>query len=360
VNNLDVSNSNTPGVIDPTNPAFSTFFRGVGRIDGYGSFVLAAISNAYGGNNGRAAIYANRASDPSLFYTVGNSNNGSGTPTNVVTSTGLEVMVPGATFGSGPYCTVTVFIGSCPVMVDPNLVTNVGDKAGKDSNFRGIAIAPGANGNLYITKGSGSNGIDTVYVVTPPVGSLPTLLDAPVTAIAVAPGFPTAPAKTAGIANIYPFGLWFANATTLYVADEGDGVIADAAKSTYAGLQKWTFNGKQWSMQYVLQSGLNLGQQYSVSGYPSSLNPAPDGLRNLTGRVNGDGTVTIWAITSTISANGDQGADPNQLVTINDTIAATGPNPPAGETFSVVRTAAFGEVLRGVSLAPGTSSLATQ
>jgi hypothetical protein len=33
----------------------------------------------------------------------------------------------------------------------------------------------------------------------------------------------------------------------------------------------------------------------------------------LTGKVNRDGTVTIFAITSTISGSGDHGADPNRL-----------------------------------------------
>jgi hypothetical protein len=76
------------------------------------------------------------------------------------------------------------------------------------------------------------------------------------------------------------------------------------------------------------------------------------GLRNLTGRVNRDGTVTIWAITSTVSGNGDQGADPNKLVMIKDKLAATAL--PAGESFTTLRTASFAEVLRGVSFTPGT------
>jgi hypothetical protein len=37
---------------------------------------------------------------------------------------------------------------------------------------------------------------------------------------------------------------------------------------------------------------------------------ATDGLRNITGVVNGDGTATIYAITSTVIGNGDQGAEP--------------------------------------------------
>jgi hypothetical protein len=81
--------------------------------------------------------------------------------------------------------------------------------------------------------------------------------------------------------------------------------------------------------------------------------PATDGLRNITGIVNSDGTVTIYAITSTISGSGDQGADPNRLVAITDTVSAMGPRPPAGESFKVLKTAYFGEVLRGVSWTPG-------
>jgi len=81
-------------------------------------------------------------------------------------------------------------------------------------------------------------------------------------------------------------------------------------------------------MAYVLQNGLNLGQAYTIANYPSSINPATDGLRNITGKVNGDGTVTIWAVTSTVSANGDQGADPNMLVSITDTLATLPPPAP--------------------------------
>jgi hypothetical protein len=107
---------------------------------------------------------------------------------------------------------------------------------------------------------------------------------------------------------------------------------------------------------------LNLGVPYTVPGYPAGNNaatglpwaPATDGLRNLTGRVNEDGTVTIWAITSTISGNGDTGADPNKLVAITDSLGNLDPTIASHETFYVVREAGFGEVLRGVAFAPGT------
>jgi hypothetical protein len=127
-------------------------------------------------------------------------------------------------------------------------------------------------------------------------------------------------------------------------------------------LQKWVFNDTtgSWTLAYTLQAGLGLGAPYTVKGYPTGNNsltnlpwsPATDGLRNITGRVDHDGTATIWAITSTVSGSGDQGADPNRLVMISDKLAAT--TLPTGESFTTVRTAGFGEVLRGVSFTPGT------
>lgn len=182
-------------------------------------------------------------------------------------------------------------------------------------------------------------------------------------------GFPTQLAKTS--TSSFPFGVWFANANTLYVADEGNGTatynpatntFTAAAAQTTAGLQKWVLNSGTWTLAYVLQAGLQLGTPYTIDNYPTGNNPATglpwspatDGLRNLTGRVNEDGTATIWAITSTVSGSGDQGADPNKLVAITDNLAAT--SLPAGEQFKTVQTARFAEVLRGVSFTPGTDA----
>jgi hypothetical protein len=111
-------------------------------------------------------------------------------------------------------------------------------------------------------------------------------------------------------------------------------------------------------MLYVLQDGLNIGVLYSVANYPTSLNPATGGCRNITGRHNHDGTVTIYAITSTVSANGDQGADPNKLVQVSDILSAT--TLPRGDGqwgksvghFETLRAAEAGEVFRGVAFGP--------
>jgi hypothetical protein len=113
-------------------------------------------------------------------------------------------------------------------------------------------------------------------------------------------------------------------------------------------------------MAYVLQDGLNVGVPYSVENYPTALNPATDGCRNITGRHNHDGTATIFAVTSTVSASGDQGADPNLLVKVTDRLDTT--TLPTGDGdndrddhlghFKVIRAAKYGEVLRGVDFAP--------
>ncbi len=344
LNSIDVSNANTPGVYDPTNPAGGSFYRAVVQVGANGA-IQVTPTNAYSGNNGRAAALAG-----GLYYMVGNANNGASTPANVVASAGAQIATPGQAATTAP-----TEIGTFSITQVTNPATGMpyaADKLGKDNNFRGLTIF---NNTMYFTKGSGSNGINTVYQVGP-AGTLPTLATAANAVITVLPGFPTVLAKAATSTSIYPFGIWFANATTLYVADEGDGVAADAATAPNAGLQKWSLVSGTWQLDYVLQKGLNLGVPYTVANLPTSLNPATDGLRNITGRVNSDGTVTIYGVTSTVSANGDQGADPNKLVMINDVLSNLTATGAASEAFTVVKSANAGEVLRGVSLTPSKTS----
>jgi hypothetical protein len=384
VNALDVSNSNTPLVVDPTNPVGVEYPRAVARVDRFGNFTFTA-TNAYSGNNGRAAIL-NDNDGAGFYYTAGNAGNGSNPqPDGVVLGAGAQLIYPTdeAESKQDP---------GMPTPLASFSVTQLGDKAdkiGKDDNFRGLTIY---NNVVYLTKGSGSNGVNTVYFVdttgkacpggiglpsssaqlpTQPLTYNPAKL--PTTGLptnmCILAGLPTSSNKTTTPTH-YPFGVWFANADTLYVADEGDGYASDstlythAAAQTNAGLEKWVFNHstQQWTLAYVLQTDLGLGMPYTVPGYPQGTNsattlpwaPATDGLRNLTGRVNPDGTVTLWAITSTVSGGGDTGADPNRLVAITDVLNNTSTTLAAKERFFVVKQAGFAEVLRGVSFTPGT------
>ena len=391
VNALDVSNSNTPAVVDPTNPVSQSNFRVVAEVDEHGHFHFTK-TNAYSGNNGRAAIL-NDKNGASLLYTTGNAGNGGNPqPNGIIIGAGAQIL-------SAERTPLAAQNPGLPTPVGSFSITQLGlkaDKVGKDTNFRGLTIS---NNVVYTTKGSGGNGINTVYFIdttgfnaagqplacpngvglpgaTASLPNAPIFFDATVLQtkgvtpynMCILKGFPTNLAKAT---TSFPFGVWFADAKTLYVTDEGDGTntfdpvagtYTAAGKQTGAGLQKWVFDNSlgTWQLAYVMQAGLNLGVPYDVAGYPTIVNPATglpfppatDGLRNLTGRVNHDGTVTIWAITSTVSGGGDQGADPNKLVKITDNLAAT--SLPAGENFTTIDAAGFGEVLRGVSFTPGT------
>jgi hypothetical protein len=368
-NIFDVSNGNTPGLIDPTNAAVGQYYRSVGEVDAHGHLMITE-GNAYSGDNGRGAVKGG-----SLYYLVGNDNSGNLSKSQVKTTivgqelvndTGAELLVPGQTPPVPPNVTK---IGKFDIsqVIDPLTgAAYASDKPGKDDNYRGITIY---NNTLYITKGSGGNGINTVYQVGAqgvlPSGDAATLAKVPIT---ILPGFPTTlaagadPTTGATTPVLYPFGVWFANASTLYVCDEGDGTLVSPAVNgnvattdaqTTAGVQKWILLNGAWQMAYVLNSGLHIGFPYSVEDYPTALNPATGGCRNMTGQVNHDGTVTIYAVTSTISPSGDQGADPNKLVKVTDVLKAT--NLPSGEGlghFKTIRSAKSGEVLRGVSFAP--------
>ncbi len=381
---IDVSNSNTPAVVDPTNPVGESDYRAVAQVDQHGKFRFT-ITNAYSGNNGRAAIL-NNSNGANVLYAAGNAGNGGNPqPDGIIVGAGAQILIP----------EVKAMVAQAPGLPTPVASFNItqlgdaADKIGKDTNFRGLTIFDNV---LYYTKGSGGNGVNTVYFVdttgtvctnTNGVGLPATSANLPTASLAYDPavlqtlgldpnnmcilkGFPTAlKTKTS-----FPFGLWFADANTLYLADEGNGdntysaaagEYTKAAAQKTAGLQKWTFdvNLGEWKLAYTLQAGLALGVPYTIANYPVGNNPATglpwapatDGLRNITGRVNGDGTVTVWGITSTVSGNGDQGADPNQLVAITDVLANVSG---AGESFTIVRSAGYGEVLRGVSFTPGT------
>ena len=388
---IDVSNTNTPGAVDATNPDTGTNYRSIAQLTDAGGFSFTN-TNVYSGNNGRAAILD---AATGRYFAVGNGGNGSNPePQGVVQGTGLQLV--GEATGSQASQTpgATTPLGSFNV----TQLGGAADKSAKDDNFRGVTVS---NGVVYVTKDSGSNGVDTVYfldttgtactngVGVPAAGAaLPTAattLPAYSTSntalglttknpglapenLCILRGFPTTLASSSS-ATDFPSAIWFASPTTAYVADEGSGTntysattgtYTAAAASTTAGLQKWVLNTttQTWSLAYTLQSGLNLGQPYTVAGYPTGTNsgaggtnlpwaPANDGLRNLAGHVNPDGSVTLWASTATVSGSGDQGGDPNALVSITDQPAAAAPA--VGEAFQTAVAPTSGTVVRGVT-----------
>ena len=361
-NTLDASNSNTPLVPDPTSPdQTGPFNRVFSDLNANGDWTFTD-SNSFSGDNGRAVLLNNATN---TFYAAGNSNSGTTSTQNPITLSGgaqgaAESFESQADQGSGSAFTR---LG--------NFTYKSTDKFGKDTNFRGLTIF---NNVVYYSKGSGSNGTNSVYFIDTtgkacsspngvglpqPGATLPTLSGAPVPLgyqMCVLKGFNDLSAKGSSAPNIFPFGIWFTNPDsngnpqTVYVADEGPGVpssgspYAGASSDTNAGLEKWSFANGQWNYDYTIQAGLNLGQPYTVPGYPTGDNNLPDGtgepwapatggLRNISGQVNSDGSVTIYATTSTVSGGGDAGADPNEVVKVTDQPGALSPG---NESFSVI------------------------
>lgn len=358
-NTLDVSNSNTAAVFDSTNPVGSTYARAIGNVNLSTGALQVTTVNAYSGNNGRAAVQVN-----GQYYMVGNAGNGSATGTvlsQLSDVTGVQRIAVGSSGNTTAIGAVQGTFGSATgyqhgfslaQLADPaNPGKNyAADKTGKDDNLRGMTVF---KDTLYVTKGSGSNGVNTVYQVGAK-GALANggVLDANA-AITILPGFNKISEKvleSAGTATSHPFGIQFVDDKTILVADEGDGVrLGVAGKKETGGLQLWKADANgNWAMAQNFQQGL-VGQQSTPNGLGWLVQQ--DGLRNITLQDNGDGTYTVFGTTATVSneTTHDLGADPNEIVSITfDSNSSTAAN----TAFSVMSTAAVGERFGGLAMAP--------
>ena len=154
---VDVSNSNTPGVVDPTNPVSEQNYRVVAQLDRDGEFRFTK-TNAYSGNNGRAAIL-NDQHGANILYTVGNAGNGANPqPNGVIVGASAQYLTAERTPLASQNPGLPTPVGSFSI----TQLSLKADKVGKDTNFRGLAIFDNV---VYSTKGSGGNGINTVYFI---------------------------------------------------------------------------------------------------------------------------------------------------------------------------------------------------
>jgi len=143
--------------------------------------------------------------------------------------------------------------------------------------------------------------------------------------------------------NLSPLNYFFANASTLYVADGGDPKNNSANSSLGdGGLQKWINSSSDgsgtWSLAYTLHQGLGLVANSSASG--------TTGLYGLTGTVSG-GVVELYATNFTILD-----LDPTYLYGITDTLSFTSASQAADESFSLLDTAPADSNFKGVSFTP--------
>ena len=210
------------------------------------------------------------------------------------------------------------------------------------SSATDVRTATIAGGQLYVSTDSkqtgatgtskGSANIAVFGTGLPTTATAPTVLPGLSNAVTLANGQGNG-ISVSGKVNISPENFFFADASTLYVADAGQpkqGGLGDG------GLQKWSLLGTTWVLDYTLSSGLNLVANTASTG--------TTGLIGLTGRVVGD-SVRLFATNATV---GD--LDPTFLFGITDPLAAT--TLPTGEAFSLLVTADAGTNLRGVSFAP--------
>ena len=226
------------------------------------------------------------------------------------------------------------------------------------------------NGTLYVSRdvnptGSGNQNYTNVSSLTAPGGGLPTSAAGLVTTHIVPPASPLSSGGNNGSINLTaatangvnnsrigsfvylsPEEYFFANSTTLYVADSGQPKNGNANKAALGagGLQKWVLNTTTgvWSLEYDLSQGLGLvNNDLANAGTPTA--PGVTGLFGLTGKVVG-GQVELFA-----TSYGLNELSPSYLYEITDTLSAmTG----AGESFTTLYDAPTDVSIRGVSFAP--------
>ena len=157
-----------------------------------------------------------------------------------------------------------------------------------------------------------------------------------------------------------PEQFFFANSTTMYIADSGapKNGGAGAAALGEGGLQKWSLVGGVWVLDYDLYAGLNLVNNATANSAIPTGNGVT-GLFGLTGEVVG-GKVELFA-----TSYGLNELSTSYLYEITDNLADTTytqvltENANAGESFTTLASSTdFGgdTLIRGVAFAPTSSA----
>ena len=158
---------------------------------------------------------------------------------------------------------------------------------------------------------------------------------------------PQSPKYTGGNTFVYlsPEEFFFANSTTLYVADSGEpkNGNANAAALGDGGLQKWTLSNGVWTLDYDLAAGLNLANNANANANTPAA-PGVTGLFGLTGEVVGN-NVELFA-----TSYGLNELSQSFLYEITDLLGAT--TLPTNESFTTLYSAPSDTLIRGVAFAP--------
>ena len=236
------------------------------------------------------------------------------------------------------------------------------------TDTRALAIY---NNTLYVSRdqnppGSGSQNFTNVGNFVVSGGGLPTSSTDWSFTHVVPPASPLSSGGnngsinlTAGTANgvnnsrigsfvyLSPEQYFFANADTLYVADSGQPKNGNANKAALGegGLQKWSFNGSTWILDYDLVKGLSLVNNANANASTPTA-PGVTGLFGLTGEDVG-GTVELFA-----TSYGLNELSPSFLYEITDTLSDTTIGQASSEQFTTLYSAPGDISIRGVAFAP--------
>jgi hypothetical protein len=292
---------------------------GVGSPGGLGYYNANPVS-------GVALAQATSANVPRVFALVdanGNVNTSTvlnnlystNNPRSVYTMNGTVLYLSGQGSGSSDQGVYKVATGT-------NNVLNPGSNATKIYGTTDTRTVQAYNGNLYFSEDKPNKPTGIFEYSGLPLNSSAT----PVQIL---------PAGN-GSANFSPEGFYFANATTMYVADTGD---PKKGAPGNGGIEKWSLVGGNWTLDYTLIDPNFTTNITATNG--------ETGFEALTGQVVGTGanaTVELFAVSYTL---GD--ADPDGLYAISDLLAAA-TNP--GESFTEIEASGPNNVFKGVSFAP--------
>jgi len=298
-----------------------------------------------------ALIGANGSVDTSTALTgVFNENN----PRSVYTQNGTSFYISGQ---GDKDATGGVFYVSQLGATTATAITGK-DTSKYNQDTRDVQIV---NGQLTVSVDStevSAYNIDRIGTLTAPGGGLPTttLNQQPTAlpgingAVTLSNGNGNSINQSTGSAYLSPEGFFYANSTTLYVADSGEPKNGSSQGSAGApnpgdgGLQKWSLVNGAWQLDYTLSTGLNLvpndNDQTNGAGHGVS------GLEGLAGQVV-NGQVELFA-TSYVLGDTDQ----TYLYGITDTLADTTASQAAGESFTTLEAAPADSEFKGVAFAP--------
>jgi hypothetical protein len=283
-----------------------------------------ALTNVFNGNNPRSVFTENGTS----FYVSGQGTSGDNTGGVFFATLGSHTAtsITGADAGSGA-SQDTRFV----TVVNGQLVVSVDSKDG--SNNRDFIGTLGSAGALPTTVANGGNG--------------PTMLagfgnNGGTGRITITKGTTNGVNAKNDVVNLSPENYFFANSTTLYVADSGDPKntseqnVSGGSPLGDGGLQKWSLVGGTWELDYTLSAGLDL--------VPNTDSHGTTGLIGLTGEVVGN-EVHLFATNFTL---GD--LDQTFLYGITDQLTAM--TEPTNESFTELAAAPADSNFKGVAFAP--------